>query len=56
MLLMKSVVAANSAVVPTSRKFVALYHRNTKIRMRSHESNAITVEVLLTDTLVIGQL
>ena len=34
---MKSVAAANSAVVPTSRKFVALYHRNTKIRMRSDE-------------------
>ena len=34
---MKSVNAANSAVVPTSRKFVALYHRNTKIRMRSDE-------------------
>ena len=56
MLLTKSVAAANSAVAPISRKFVALYHRNTKIGMRSDESNAITVEVLLTDTLVSGQL
>lgn len=34
---MKSVAAANSAVVPTSRKLVALYHRNTKIWMLSDE-------------------
>ena len=34
---MKSGAVANSAVAPISRKFVALYHRNTKKRMRSDE-------------------
>ena len=34
---MKSGAAANSTVAPISRKFVALYHRKTKIRMHSDE-------------------
>ena len=35
--LIKSVGAANRQSPPIPRKFVALYHRNTKIRMRSDE-------------------
>ena len=37
--LTKSVWAVNrkSQVAPNTRKFVALYHRNTKIRMRCDE-------------------
>ena len=35
MTLIKSVGTANRQSPPTPRKFVALYHRNTKIRMRS---------------------
>ena len=37
MLLIKSVGAANRQSPAMLRKFVALYQRNTKIRMRSYE-------------------
>ena len=37
--LIKSVGAANWRSPTILRKFVALYHRNTKIRMRSDERN-----------------
>ena len=35
--LIKSVGAANGQLPVIPREFVALYHRNTKIRMRSNE-------------------
>ena len=38
----KSVGAANRQSPPIPRKFVALYHRNTKIRMRSDELEKLT--------------
>ena len=38
----KSVGAANRQSPATPRKFVALYHRTTKIRMRSDERDQLT--------------
>ena len=42
MSLIKSVGAANRQSPPIPRKFVALYHSNTKIRMRSDEHEKLT--------------
>ena len=40
--LIRSVGAANRQSPATPRKFVALYHRNTKISLRSDESDKVT--------------
>ena len=41
--LIKSVGAANRQSPAIPRKFVALYHRNTKIRMRSDEREKLGI-------------
>ena len=53
--LIKSVGAANlqSPVIP--RKFVALYHRNTKIRMRSDERDYCSISLITAPDVLICQ-